>query len=325
MEVLVPSHITTEVETALRAISPSVKVLAFDSEHPPPVNEAEILLRYFPNKLYPGLAFDADALRRVVNVSRNLKWIHNGMTGMDGVLYPELAESHIIVSNGSGAQRQVLAQAAIGMMLAWSQCLREHLANQQAHLWQHLPHISVYGKTALILGFGAVGHTIAQICRCLGMRVLGIKRHPSRGPHPAADKIATPEALRHLLPEADFVFITAVLTQETRGVIGEAELQLMRPNAFLINIARGAIIDEPALIRALSNGWIAGAALDVFLNEPLPAASPLWEMPNVFITPHNAGWSSTAQDEALEIFYDNFRRYVSGFSLLNVVNKQLGY
>jgi len=325
MQVLVPAHIIKEVTAQLQGIRRNTKTIPLDGLQPAATNHAEVLLRFFPNSVYPGRVFDAAMLCRTVLMSPQLKWIHNGMTGMDGVLYPQLVESDIIVTNGSGAHRQAIAESALGMMLAWSKRFYDHIDNQRNQEWQHLPHSVLRGKTALVIGLGSVGYAIAELCAAFGMRIIGIKRQLTEITDSTIEIICSPAALHKLLPEADYVIIAAVLTNETRGMIGEAELRLMKPTAYLVNIARGEITDEQMLIKALSERWIAGAALDVFTTEPLPHSSPLWTHPHVFITPHNAAWSGKVEEEALGIFYENFRRYVNGRPLLNVVDKTAGY
>ena len=325
MQVLVPAHIIEQVTVRLQAITPQLETVPLDSRHPPPSNQAEVLLRFFPNSAYPGRVFDAAVLRRVVAASPRLKWIHNGMTGMDGVLYPRLIASDIVVTNGSGAHRHAIAESALGLMLAWAKRFGEHLDNQRQRQWQSLPHGSLHGATALVIGLGSVGQEIARRCNAFGMRVLGIKRRPAGASFPGVALVAGPIQLHKLLLQADYLIIAAALTDETRGMIGASELRLMKPASYLVNIARGEIVDENALIQALSEGWIAGAGLDVFAHEPLPPSSPFWTMPGVFLTPHNAAWSDNVEDEALGIFYENFRRYVNNRPLLNVVDKAAGY
>lgn len=325
MQVLVPAHVIEQVTVELRAITPAVETVPLDSHQIPSSNSAEVLLRFFPNSAYPGRVFDAAVLRRVVAASPLLRWIHNGMTGMDGVLYPQLIESNIIVTNGSGAHCHALAESALCVMLAWAKRFRDHQENQRQHRWQYLPRNSLLSQTALIIGLGSVGREIARLCHSFGMRVAGIRRRPTGSPPLGVALVAGPTRLHELLPEAEYVIVAAALTDETRGMIGETELRLMKPDAYLVNIARGEIVDEQALIQALSEGWIAGAGLDVFSHEPLSQSSPFWTMPNVFVTPHNAAWSPHVEEEALGIFYENFRRYVNNRPLLNVVDKAAGY
>lgn len=325
MQVLVPEQIRERVTPRLRAIHPATETIPLASEEPPLPNEASVLLRFFPNSAYPGRAFDAAALHRAVAVSPRLEWIHNGMTGMDGVLYPQLVKSSIIVTNGSGAHRHTIAESALSMMLAWAKRHSEHLDNQRQRRWQHVAHETLRGKQALIIGLGSIGQTIASLCVSFGMQVIGVKKHPAGPPQTGVSRVASPHDLHELLPRADYVIIAAVLTAETQYLIGEEAFRIMKPTAYLVNIARGAIVDEQALCKALQEGWIAGAGLDVFSQEPLPLSSPLWDLPNVTITPHNAAWSDRVEEEALSIFYENFNRYIHNQPLLNVVDKEGGY
>lgn len=327
MQVLVPDHVKAELQPQLRAISDSVQVvgMSVDGQVEQDPSQAEVLLRFFPNDQYPGKVFDANTLRRVLAQAPQIRWIHNGMTGMNAVLYPELIESEIVVTNGAGAHRDALAETVLGYMLAVAKQLPGHLANQQQRRWQHLPHRLLQGSSVLIIGLGRVGEAIARRCKALGMSVTGIKRTPATKEIPGVDRVETLGALHRLLPEAEYVVLSAALTKETRGIIGAAELRAMRRDGYLINIARGELIDQQALVKALQENWIAGACLDVFEEEPLPESSPLWQLPNVIVTPHNAAWSPRVKEEALAIFLENFQRYVRGEALRNVVDKHAGY
>jgi phosphoglycerate dehydrogenase-like enzyme len=193
--------------------------------------------------------------------------------------------------------------------------------------WQKTSRDDVFelaGKTMLLIGVGAIGERTAAIASALGVRVLGIRRDPARGA-PGVAAMYAPDRLLDLLPEADFVVLTAPLSRATRGMIGEPELRAMKNTAYLVNIGRGGTIQEQALIQGLREGWIAGAGLDVFAEEPLPATSPLWAMENVIITAHYAGLTPHYDQRALAIFLDNLRRYQAGEPLRNVVDKAEGY
>jgi phosphoglycerate dehydrogenase-like enzyme len=176
----------------------------------------------------------------------------------------------------------------------------------------------------LLVGLGAIGQRTAQVAAALGIDVIGIRRNTARQVRDV-QAIHSPEELLELLPQADFVVVTAPLTRETQGMIDERALRAMKESAYLVNIGRGGTIDESALIRALREGWIAGAGLDVFETEPLPESSPLWTMDNVIITAHYSGRTPRYEARAMAIFEDNLRRYVGGEPLRNVVDKQLGY
>jgi phosphoglycerate dehydrogenase-like enzyme len=198
---------------------------------------------------------------------------------------------------------------------------------QQAHEFnRRIPPRELCGKTVGIIGMGHIGAAVAQRARAFGCRVLGIRRSfTARGPDAVADEAVPPSDLDYLLGESDFVVIAAPLTPETRGLIGEAQLRAMKPSACLINVARGAIVDEPALIRALKEGWIAGAGLDVFVREPLPPESELWDLENLILTPHISGGTEIYSLRATEIFCANLRRYLAGQPLENVVDPNRGY
>ena len=176
----------------------------------------------------------------------------------------------------------------------------------------------------VLVGIGAIGERTAKVASGLEMRVLGVRRHPNVSA-PGVEAMVGPDQLLSLLPQADFVVLTVPLTDETRHMIGETELRSMKPTAYLVNIGRGGTIDEEALIRALQEGRIAGAGLDVFETEPLPESSPLWDMDNVIVTSHYAGLTPLYNERALSIFLDNLRRYRAGEPLHNVVDKELGY
>lgn len=256
-----------------------------------------------------------------------LRWFHGWGAGVDGLLrHPGLAERDFILTNTSGIHPNQMTEHTLALMLAFARRLPEAMRAQTGRTWRHMENNEVFelaGKTLLVVGLGAVGQRIAQVAAALGMRVLGIRRTP--GPLPDIEHVAGIEGLPEHLPEADFVVLVTPLTPETRGLIGERELRLMKQDAYLVNVARGGVVDEKALVHALREGWIAGAGLDVFEQEPLPADSPLWEMPNVIITGHYGGVSPAYDDRAFEVFLDNLHRYRAGQPLRNVVDKRLGY
>ena len=260
-----------------------------------------------------------------------LRWIHLTAAGVGSQLFPELVESPVAVTNSRGLHAISMAEHALGMMLAIARKL--HLARDaqtegrwsQDEQWAGPPPIGqLAGGTLGLVGFGAVGSAIGERARALGMRVLAVRRHPAPDPAPADEQWGH-ERLGEMLERSDWVVLAAPLTAETRGVIGAAELARMRPGAALVNLGRGALVDEAALVSALAEGRIAAAALDVFTEEPLPGTSPLWRMPQVILTPHTSGFGPRFWERTCELFARNLRRWCAGEPLENVVDKKAGY
>lgn len=260
-----------------------------------------------------------------------LRWIHVSAAGLGGLLFPELVESDVVVTNGKGLHAVAMAEHAIGVMLAFARKL--HLARDaqnarrwdQDRLFREPPDFVELGSTTVgIVGMGSIGGEIAKRARALGLRVLAVRRRPASDPAPAHEQYG-PDRLGHVLAVSDWVVLTAPLISETRGLIGAAELAQMKSEAVLVNLGRGALVDERALIDALAAGRIAGAALDVFEHEPLPAESPLWDMPNVILTPHISGLGTRYWERAIELFADNLERWVEGRPLRNLIDKERGY
>ena len=260
-----------------------------------------------------------------------LRWIQLTAAGVGGVLFPELVESPVIVTNARGLHAVSMAEHALGVILMFARKL--HLARdaQSRHHWSQdeqwaepPPFGQIAGSTLGIVGFGAVGRALAERARALGPRVLAVRRHPAADPAPAHEQWG-PERLPDLLQRSDWVVLAAPLTPATRGIIGRAELALMPRHAILVNLGRGALIDESALTETLAAGRIAGAALDVFQEEPLPEASPLWAMPQVIATPHVSGLGPRFWERTCDLFAGNLRRWLAGEPLENVVDKRAGY
>jgi phosphoglycerate dehydrogenase-like enzyme len=212
------------------------------------------------------------------------------------------------------------------MLLAIAHRLPQLIELQRERTWQPLPGRELGGLTGAILGYGSIGSEIAALLEPFGTRVLATRRHPERG---AGDRgnveIHGEDATEHVLNQADVVVLTAPLTEETAGMIGAPQLQVMKESAWLVNIARGRLVDEAALRRALESGWIAGAVLDVFNEEPLPPDSPMFEVPNLVVTPHTSWSSDRVVERGIELFIDNLGRYLAGEPLRNVVDLEAGY
>ena len=257
-----------------------------------------------------------------------LRWYQQWGAGADWLLrHPEAAARPFVLTNTSGIHATQISEHILTFMLALTHRLPAAFQAQAQGRWQRpgdheLGELA--GATLLLIGLGAIGSRTAELAAAFGMRVLGVRRSP-REPLAAVERIFPPERLADVLPEADFVVLTVPLTRDSRHMIGEAELRLMKSTAYLINIGRGATVDECSLVTALSEGWIAGAGLDVFETEPLPVDSPLWRAPNVIITAHYSGSSPHYNTRALAVFLDNFGRYRAGQPLRNIVDKHLGY
>ncbi|MDQ2998817.1 MAG: D-2-hydroxyacid dehydrogenase [Chloroflexota bacterium] len=271
-----------------------------------------------------AVSFPHDLLAR----APRLRWVQEWGAGVDWLLqHPEVAELDFTLTNASGVHAIPISEQILAYLLAFARGLPAAVRAQARHAWQPAKREQLFelaGKTMLLVGVGAIGERTAVIAAALGMRVLGIRRNPA-GDLPGVEAIYGPDRLYDLLPEADCVVLTVPLSHATQGMIGERELRAMKPTSYLINIGRGGTIQQPALIQALSEGWIAGAGLDVFDQEPLPATSPLWELDNVIMTAHYAGLTPAYDQRALAIFLDNLKRYRDGEPLKNVVDKAAGY
>ena len=255
-----------------------------------------------------------------------LRWIQQTGAGADWLLSaPEVVESDVVLTNASGVHAIPIAEHILALMLTLSRRIHRFVRAQRDHEWFRRGRLGeLDGSTIGIVGLGAIGEKTAEKARGLNMKVLGLRRDPSRtSPH--VERMFGPDELLELLALSDWVVLSAAMTPETRGLIGERELRAMRETAYLINIARGGIVQEKSLIQALDEGWIAGAGLDVFEREPLPDDSPLWDMRNVVITPHFAGATPHYADRVTEIFVENLRRDRAGEALINVVDKRLAY
>lgn len=259
-----------------------------------------------------------------------LRWFQQWSAGSDWLLHhPEVAGLDLTLTRVAAVQPVPVSEHVLAFLFTFARAFHRAIPAQRRGEWFHLADqtkevFELAGKTMLLVGLGAIGERTAQMATALGMRVLGVRRNPESSA-PGVTAMHGPDRLLEVLPEADFVVLIVPLTRETQGLVGEPELRAMKPTAYLINVGRGAVIREPALIRALREGWIAGAGLDVFEEEPLPPDSPLWEMENVVITGHYAGSTPMYDQRGMAIFIENLRRYRAGQPLRYVVDKQRLY
>jgi phosphoglycerate dehydrogenase-like enzyme len=265
--------------------------------------------------------------RKVFGMCPNLRWVHSLSAGLDKALFPELLQSPVPLTNGSGVFSASLGEFALAAILYFAKDFRRMIRNQQADVWEPFDVMPVSGHTAGIIGYGDIGRAIAARVRPLGMTVLAVKRHvsPSLAADPLVEQVYGPERRFEMLSRCDYVVVAAPLTAETRGMIGEPEFAAMKSTAVVINVGRGPVIEEKALVRALSNGRIKGAALDVFDQEPLPQGHPFYQLENVLLSPHCADHTPDWLDNAMRFFVAEFERSRKGEPLLNVVDKKLGY
>jgi phosphoglycerate dehydrogenase-like enzyme len=286
---------------------------------------AEELEQHLPGvEVLLGWDFREAGLETAWRNADRLRWIHWAGAGVDAVLFPELIASDVILTNSRGIFDRAMAEYVLGLILAFAKRFPESFGLQAERQWRHRLNEQVKDRRVLVVGVGSIGREIARLLRAAGLRVEGVGRR-ARGADPDFSVIHAREDLHTVLPRADYVVIIVPLTDETRQLIGAAELKAMKSTARLINLARGQVLDEAALVQALARGDIAGAALDVFEVEPLPAESPLWSMDNVIVSPHMSGDFFGYPEAVVQVFVENLRRYRAGESLLNVVDKCRGF
>lgn len=268
----------------------------------------------------------AHLLAQVLPLARRLRWIHCLWTGVEGILVPELLNHPAALTNGRGVFRWPLADWVIGAMLYFAFDFRRIVRQQEQRVWEPFFGDTLNGRTLGIVGYGGVGSAAAARARPFGMKVAALRRRSDLFENDSSvDRHYEPSQLRELFAASDYLLAAMPLTPRTRGLIGEAEIGALKDTAVFMNVGRGPVVDEGALIRALQSNKIRGAALDVFTTEPLPADHPFWRLPNVLLSPHTADRVQGFMEPALECFVENMNRFRSGEPLLNVVDKQAGY
>jgi phosphoglycerate dehydrogenase-like enzyme len=308
----------------------------------------EHLRREFPQHTFIDV-WDREALRQVLgradvafaafldhdlvpSLSR-LRWLQAPAVGVGHILSPELIESPIVLTSARGVRARPMAEHVLGVMLALARQLPLVVRRQAQHQWA-LDEIeaagsirTLSGRQLTIVGLGSIGIEVARLAAPLGMRVAAIRKHVDRSlpDDLRIDEVAPPDRLRALLPATDVLVLCAALTPETRQLIDRQALEAIKPGAFVINVGRGRLIDDDAVVEALRNGRLGGAAMDVFAREPLDPSSPYWDLPNVIVTPHMSGAMEDYWTPLVGLFAENLRRFESGRPLLNVVDKEAGY
>jgi phosphoglycerate dehydrogenase-like enzyme len=285
---------------------------AFLTEHAP---AADVILA---GGLNPAL------FRTVFPSAKRVRWVHSMWAGVDKLLFPELVASAAMLTNGRGVFKEGLAEFAVASILFFAKDLRRLIRNQEAGRWEQFDVLEVRKQALGIVGYGEIGRESARLARGLGMKVYAVRRRATE-PDKYVDRMFPVTELRDMLSLCDYVLVAAPLTKETHGMIGVAELAAMKTSAVIMNVGRGPVIGESALIAALENGALKGAALDVFETEPLPAGHPFYNMPNVLLSPHSADHTAGWQDLAMYKFIENFQLFRDGKPLDNIVDKKAGY
>jgi len=325
-KVVVPDFLVERLAPRVREIAPDAATIGIGadgrtSEDP---TGAIGLLRYFPNDRVIG-AFGGTRIAELVAEAPTLRWVQSHGAGVDGLITPALIESDVALTNAAPIHTVPMAETVMALILAATKRLPEHAWDQRERTWRRLPKRELRGSTVGVVGIGKIGAEVARLCAAFGARVVGLRRTPPAELPPGVARVYGPDGLHALLAESDYVVLALALNPTSRGLIGARELALLKEDAVLVNVARGDVIDEVALIDGLRAGRPAFACLDTFQTEPLPPSSPLYELPNVLITPHNSASSPHMEERVIELFLDNLGRLVRGEPLLNVVDKRRGY
>lgn len=309
-----------EIAARIRARWPQMAVLD--------LRDAETL----PHEIPDADIFAGFVLRREqFALARELKWIHSTASAVTQFLHPALRSSGIAMTNARGLQSETMAEHILGTLIALARRFPDCFRYQQRGTWAQgelwdapVRPRELSGQVLLVIGFGEIGRAAGRLAAAVGMRIVGVTRSGA-GAAEGAGRLAAATKLHELLPEADFVLLSAPETPETRGMMGGREFALMKRTSYLVNVARGALVDESALVAALTSGQIAGAALDVATHEPLAAESPLWKAPNLFLTPHVSAVSEGLWKRQGDLLVENLERWFSGRELVNRVDLERGY
>jgi phosphoglycerate dehydrogenase-like enzyme len=316
---------------AIRAAAPGARIvtIGFDGHADGPLDDVEVMLR----GRFPAELFD-----RILARAPSLRWVHSATAGVERVLTPTSRARGLTITNARGVFSRPIAEYVMLMILAVSRRLPSLLELQAERTWQPLEARELRDVTVGIVGLGSIGRAVGALATAFGCRVVATRRRPEAGWHATdgagdepylgsimLDRVMAPEQLPELLGESDFVVLAAPLTEDTHGLIDDAAIAQLKRGAWVINVARGELVDDRALGRALREGRLGGAVLDTFREEPLPPTSPLYDLPNVILTPHTS-WSSTrVLDRSVDLFCENLRRYAAGQPLVNVVDPDAGY
>jgi D-2-hydroxyacid dehydrogenase (NADP+) len=296
----------------LRAIAPALTIVPLVGEGPIPEDDLDgVDAFFFSADCYPSRTL---ALLKAGLAAPNLRWLHTFSAGTDHPIFGQFRDRGVRITTSSGANAPPIARTVMLYLLALSRDVRRLLRDQDAHVWDPQPFDDIDGKTIGVVGMGPIAREIIRLATAFGMSPIGMRR-AVLGDEPC--ETWTLDRLPELAASVDVLAVALPLTADTAGIVSAAVIDAMRPGAVFVNVGRGDLVDEPALIAALTTGRLGGAGLDVFSTEPLPADSPLWDLPNVIMTPHNSANTGSSGTAAAEIFLDNLGRYVAGEPLRN--------
>ena len=327
--------IGSEDERRIREAAPRgwrlhfVKALTSSDGDGPPVPNDEVMKVTADAEVYFGFGIP----RALFLAAKRLRWVHSAAAGVGTALYPEMVNSPVLLTNSAGVHAIPIAEYVVAGVLHFVRGLDIAIEQQRRREWNKAPFVSddsplreVSACRVLVVGTGGIGGEVAKRFAALGARCVGIRRRPELGAPPGFERVVGQDRIDAELPRCNVIVITAPLTAATQGLLDAARLDRLPPDAILANVARGALVDEPALIERLRSGRIRGAVLDVFETEPLPQESPMWGLSSVLVSPHVSPVSpGRFWPRQLDLFLENWRRYVAGEPLLNVVDKQAGY
>jgi len=331
--VIVPSfdrtvpHVDEEILQRIAEVSPRINVrdgsaLAHAEFHGDTTAREELNTMLAEAEVVYGLFLPKDLLSR----SPKLKWMQTMSAGVDRFAGTDIWKSQVTITGVSGIHATPIGEFVIMFMLMFAKRAPTSFQMKQRREWKRYMPTVLRSKTAGIVGLGSIGREVARLSKAFGMRVMATRRSATKETRARyIDTLLPANKLKQMLAESDYVVISTPLTHETRGLIGEEELRAMKSTAYIINISRGGLIDEKALIQALQEKWIAGAGLDVTATEPLPTDSPLWDFDNVILSPHVSGGMENYVARATDVFCENLRRYINGKRLLNIIDKKKGY
>ena len=305
----------------IKTVSPEIELVEVPPDKVPDDADFEVVLAEGGNRTHYQGELDWADYQRLFQPG--LRWVQLCSTGFSDNITPQVLDGSVVLTNAPGIHTYPIAESVVTAMLNHAKKLRQRRIDQDAHQWKQLKCDELYKRTALIIGLGNIGKRTAKLCKAFDMEVIGTKR--SVEPVENVDHVFPVDELRDYLPEADYVVVAAPLTPETKYMLGEAEFKAMNENSYYINIGRGAVADEDALIKALEERWIAGAYIDAFEVEPLPSDHPFWDMENVTLIPHDSHSSPYIGDRVVDIFCRNLDHYVKGEALEFVCDPGKGY